>query len=262
MPSPHTDDLRLAHLLADDADSLTTSRFRAQDLKVTTKDDGSPVTDADTAVEESVRRTLGRARPRDSIEGEELGKSGWGARRWIIDPIDGTKNYLRGVPVWATLIALAVEDQIVVGVVSAPALGRRWWASKDDGAHAGRSLRTSQECEVSKVATLSEAFLSYSSSGGWIRTDRGAGFGRLLQACGRTRGFGDFWSYMLLAEGSVDIAAEPELSLHDMAAPSIIVEEAGGRFTDLGGGSGPYGGNALATNGLLHDEVLGLLADD
>jgi histidinol-phosphatase len=262
MPSPHTDDLRLAHLLADDADSLTMSRFRAQDLKVTTKDDGSPVTDADTAVEESVRRTLGRARPRDSIEGEELGKSGWGPRRWIIDPIDGTKNYLRGVPVWATLLALAVEDQIVVGVVSAPALGRRWWASKDDGAHAGRSLRTSQECEVSKVATLSEAFLSYSSSGGWIRTERGAGFGRLLQACGRTRGFGDFWSYMLLAEGSVDVAAEPELNLHDMAAPSIIVEEAGGRFTDLDGTSGPYGGNALATNGLLHDEVLGLLADD
>jgi histidinol-phosphatase len=262
MPSPHTDDLRLAHLLADDADSLTTSRFRAQDLKVSTKDDGSPVTDADTAVEEAVRRTLGRARPRDSIEGEELGKSGWGARRWIIDPIDGTKNYLRGVPVWATLIALAVEDQIVVGVVSAPALGRRWWATKDDGAHAGRSLRTSQECEVSKVATLSEAFLSYSSSGGWIGTGRGGEFGRLLQACGRTRGFGDFWSYMLLAEGSVDVAAEPELSLHDMAAPSIIVEEAGGRFTDLSGSAGPYGGNALATNGLLHDEVLGLLADD
>jgi histidinol-phosphatase len=262
MPSPHTDDLRLAHLLADDADSLTTSRFRAQDLKVTTKDDGSPVTDADTAVEESVRRTLGRARPRDSIEGEELGKSGWGARRWIIDPIDGTKNYLRGVPVWATLIALAMEDQIVVGVVSAPALGRRWWASKDDGAHAGRSLRTSQECEVSKVATLSEAFLSYSSSGGWIRAERGAEFGRLLQACGRTRGFGDFWSYMLLAEGGVDVAAEPELSLHDMAAPSIIVEEAGGRFTALDGTPGPYGGNALASNGLLHDEVLALLADD
>ena len=114
---------------------------------------------------------------------------------------------------------------------------------------------------MSKVATLSEAFLSYSSSGGWIRTERGAGFGRLLQSCGRTRGFGDFWSYMLLAEGSVDVAAEPELSLHDMAAPSIIVEEAGGRFTDLDGSPGPYGGNALATNSLLHDEVLGLLGD-
>ena len=261
MPSTHTDDLRLAHLLADDADSLTTSRFRAQDLRVTAKEDDSPVSDADTSVEEAVRRTLGRARPRDGIEGEELGKSGWGPRRWIVDPIDGTKNYVRGVPVWATLIALAIEDQVVVGVVSAPALGRRWWATRGEGAYAGRSLRSAQDCQVSKVASLSDAFLSYSSDGGWIKTGRGAGFGRLLQSCGRTRGFGDFWSYMLLAEGTVDLATEPELALHDMAAPSIIVEEAGGRFTSLEGAPGPYGDNALATNGLLHDEALALLSD-
>jgi histidinol-phosphatase len=261
MASTYTDDLRLAHLLADDADSLTMSRFRAQDLRVTAKDDASPVTDADTAVEESIRRTLGRARPRDSIEGEELGKSGWGPRRWIIDPIDGTKNYLRGVPVWATLIALAVEDQVVIGVVSAPALGRRWWATRGEGAYAGKSLRSAQDCQVSKIATLAEALLSYSSLGGWEKTHRGPGFARLLRACGRSRGFGDFWSYMLLAEGVVDVATEPELSLHDMAAVSVVVEEAGGRFTDPDGAPGPYGDNALATNGLLHDEALGLLDD-
>ncbi|REF35488.1 histidinol-phosphatase [Thermasporomyces composti] len=260
MASTHTDDLRLAHLLADDADSLTTSRFRAADLRVSTKRDESPVSDADTAVEEAVRRTLSRARPRDSIEGEELGKSGWGPRRWIIDPIDGTKNYVRGVPVWATLIALAIEEEIVVGVVSAPQLGRRWWASRGDGAFAGRSIRSAQPCRVSSVDSVSSAFLSYSSPDGWVKTGRGKGFGRLLEACGRTRGFGDFWSYMLLAEGLVDIATEPELNLHDMAALSVIVEEAGGRFTDLDGKPGPYGGNALATNGLLHDEVLEILS--
>jgi histidinol-phosphatase len=262
MASTHTEDLRLAHLLADDADALTMSRFRAEDLKVSIKPDETPVSEADTAVEEAVRRTLGRARPRDSIQGEELGRTGWGPRRWIIDPVDGTKNYVRGVPVWATLIALAVEDEIVVGVVSAPALGRRWWATKGDGAYAGRSLRSAQTCQVSKVASLSEAFLSYSSPAGWVTTGRGAGFGQLLEACGRTRAFGDFWSYMLLAEGSVDIATEPELNLHDMAALAVIVEEAGGRFTALDGTPGPYGDNALATNGLLHDEVLGLIGDD
>ena len=257
--STYTDDLRLAHLLADDADSLTMSRFRAQDLRVRAKDDLSPVTDADTSVEESLRRTLSRARPRDSVQGEELGRTGWSPRRWIIDPIDGTANYARGVPVWATLIALAVDEQIVVGVVSAPALGRRWWASKGDGAYAGRSLRMAQDCQVSKVATLEEAFISYSSLDGWEKVGRGAGFARLLRASGRTRGFGDFWSYMLLAEGAVDIATEPELNLHDMAAVSVIVEEAGGRVTDLDGNPGPYGENALATNGLLHDEALAIL---
>jgi histidinol-phosphatase len=261
MASTYTDDLRLAHLLADDADSLTMSRFRAQDLQVTAKADNSPVTDADTAVEESIRRTLGRARPRDSIEGEELGKTGWGPRRWIVDPIDGTKNYLRGVPVWATLIALAVEDEVVIGVVSAPALGRRWWATRGEGAYAGKSLRSAQDCQVSKVATLADAFLSYSSIEGWEKTGRGSGFARLLRAAGRTRGFGDFWSYMLLAEGVVDVATEPELNLHDMAAVSIVIEEAGGRFTDLDGAPGPYGANALATNGILHDEALALVDD-
>src|SRR5215218_5344821 len=149
-----TDDLRLAHLLADDADSITMNRFKALDLYVTSKPDLTPVTDADTAVEEALRRTLSRARPRDAVQGEELAVTGWGPRRWVIDPIDGTKNFIRGVPVWATLIALMINDEVVVGVVSAPALGRRWWASAGGGAYAGKSLMSGTPCHVSDIARI------------------------------------------------------------------------------------------------------------
>jgi histidinol-phosphatase len=257
-----TDDLRLGHLLADDADSITMSRFRALDLHVTAKPDLSPVTDADTSVEEALRRTLGRARPRDAVHGEEMDDTGWGPRRWVIDPIDGTKNYVRGVPVWATLIALMIEDQPVVGVVSAPALGRRWWASLDSGAYMGKSLMSASPIHVSDVGKISDASLSYSSLDGWIASGIGQGFVDLLRDCWRTRAFGDFWSYMLLAEGAVDLACEPELELHDMAACSVIVTEAGGRFTDLDGTPGPNGPGAYASNGRLHDELLSRLAPD
>ncbi|MGO1974212.1 MAG: inositol monophosphatase family protein [Propionibacteriaceae bacterium] len=254
-----TDDLRLAHLLADDADSLTMNRFKALDLHVTSKPDLSPVTDADTAVEEAVRRTLGRVRPRDAVHGEEMDDTGWGPRRWVVDPIDGTKNYVRGVPVWATLIALMVDDQVAVGVVSAPALGRRWWASLGGGAYAGKSLMQAGECHVSDVETIEDASLSYSSIGGWVDSGHGQPFVDLMRSTWRTRAYGDFWSYMLLAEGSVDIAAEPDLALHDMAACSIVVTEAGGRFTNVAGDSGPTGPGAVATNGRLHDSVLARL---
>ena len=148
-----TDDLRLAHLLADDADSITMSRFKSLDLHVTAKPDLTPVSDADTAAEQAIRRTLSRARPRDAVHGEEMGDTGWGPRRWVVDPIDGTKNFVRGVPVWATLIALMIGDQPVVGVVSAPALGRRWWASLGGGAYAGKSLMSASQIRVSNVAT-------------------------------------------------------------------------------------------------------------
>jgi histidinol-phosphatase len=261
MPSDHTDDLRLAHVLADDADALTMDRFKALDLHVVTKPDLTPVSDADERVEDVLRSTLGRARPRDAVVGEEAGQSGWGPRRWVIDPIDGTKGFIRGVPIWATLIGLMVEDQVVVGVVSAPALGRRWWASMGTGAWTGRSLASAAPCHVSDVSTLEDAHLSYSSLGGWERLGRLDGFLDLMRRCWRSRAVGDFWSYMLVAEGAVDIAAEPDLLLHDMAAVSVIVEEAGGRFTNLDGTPGPGGGNALATNGRLHDEVLGLIGD-
>lgn len=254
--SGYTDDLRLAHLLADDADSVTMARFRASDLKVSSKPDMTPVSDADTAAEEAIRRTLKRARVRDAVHGEEFADTGWGPRRWVIDPIDGTKNYVRGVPVWATLICLMVDDEPVVGVVSAPALGRRWWASKGGGAFAGKSLMSPSPIGVSKVATIEDASLSYSEISEWVDSGQGQEFVDLLRRCWRTRAYGDFWSYMLVAEGAVDIACEPELALHDMAALSVIVAEAGGRFTDLAGNDGPMGAGAYATNGLLHEAVL------
>jgi histidinol-phosphatase len=265
MPSDYTDDLRLAHVLADDADSLTMDRFKAMDLHVVQKPDLTPVSDADQAVEEALRRTLGRARPRDAVLGEEGGSTGWGPRRWVIDPIDGTKSFVRGVPVWATLIGLMVEDQVVAGVVSAPALGRRWWASKGGGAWTGKSLFSAQPCHVSDVARLEDASVSYSSLSGWERIGRLEDFVTLLRRAWRIRAYGDFWSYMLVAEGAVDVALEPALELHDMAAVAAIVTEAGGRFTSLDGIEGPSGENAVATNGRLHDQVLafvGTLRDE
>ncbi|GAA3522777.1 inositol monophosphatase family protein [Nocardioides daeguensis] len=255
----YTDDLRLAHLLADDADSLTQARFRALDLHVMSKPDLTPVTDADQAVEESIRRTLSKARSRDAVTGEEQGTSGHSQRRWIIDPIDGTKNYVRGVPVWATLISLAVDDEVVLGVVSAPALQRRWWASAGQGAWTGKSLMKATECRVSDVRRLEDASFSYSSISGWEDRGLGEDLLALMRRVWRTRAYGDFWSYMLLAEGAVDLAAEPELEVYDMAALDIIVREAGGRFTSLEGRDGPWGGNALASNAHLHEAALSFL---
>jgi histidinol-phosphatase len=255
----HTDDLRLAHLLADDADSLTQARFRSLDLHVMSKPDLTPVTDADTSVEDAIRRTLSRVRSRDAVTGEEAGTTGHSQRRWVVDPIDGTKNYVRGVPVWATLIALVVDDQAVLGVVSAPMLQRRWWASSGAGAWTGRSLLKATACQVSDVRRLEDASLSYSSLSGWDDRGRLDDFVSLTRRCWRTRAYGDFWSYMLLAEGAVDLAAEPELELHDMAALDVIVREAGGRFSSLDGRDGPFGGNALASNGHLHEAALAFL---
>ncbi|HET8604559.1 MAG TPA: histidinol-phosphatase [Marmoricola sp.] len=265
MPSDFTDDLRLAHVLADDADSVAMSRFKALDLHVMTKPDLTPVTDADRAVEESIRRTLSRARPRDAVLGEEQGSTGHSQRRWVVDPIDGTKSFVRGVPVWATLIGLMVDDEVVVGVVSAPQLNRRWWAMRDGGAWTGKSLLRAAPCQVSDVSRLEDASFSYSSLGGWEERGRLEDFLALSRRCWRTRAYGDFWSYMLLAEGAVDIAAEPELHLYDMAALDVIVREAGGLFTSLEGEPGPLGDNALASNGKLHDQALaflGALPDD
>lgn len=260
-----TDDLRLAHLLADDADSLTTARFKALDLHVMSKPDLTPVTDADQAVEEAIRRTLSRVRSRDAVTGEEQGTTGNSQRRWIIDPIDGTKNFVRGVPVWATLISLVVDDEVVVGVVSAPQLQRRWWASAGGGAWTGKSLLKATRMQVSDVRRLEDASFSYSSLSGWEDRDRLEDVLALTRRCWRTRAYGDFWSYMLVAEGAVDIAAEPELEVYDMAALDVIVREAGGSFTSLDGSPGPWGGNAVATNGHLHDAAmafLGGLSDD
>lgn len=259
MPDYH-DDLRLAHVLADAADAATMERFKALDLKVDTKPDMSPVSEADKRAEELIRTSLRRARPRDAVLGEEFGTEGHGPRRWVIDPIDGTKNYIRGVPVWATLIALTElgegGDQPVVGVVSAPALHRRWWALRGGGAYTGRSLSQATRLRVSEVSQVQDASLAYSSLSGWEARGMLGGFMDLTRDCWRSRGYGDFWSYMMVAEGSVDMAAEPELAFWDMAACAVVVEEAGGRFTGLDGRPGPHSGDAAASNGLLHDQLL------
>ncbi|WP_157250638.1 histidinol-phosphatase [Nonomuraea typhae] len=252
----YIDDLRLAHVMADAADDLTMRRFKAVDLKVETKPDLTPVSDADRAVEEAIRGTLRRARPRDAVVGEEFGKTGWGARSWIIDPIDGTKNYVRGVPVWATLIALMDHGEVVVGLVSAPALGRRWWAAKGGGSWTGKSLTKASRMQVSAVRELSDASFSYSSFGGWEKQGRLGDFLDLSRACWRTRAYGDFWSHMMVAEGSVDLSAEPELSPWDMAALTVIVEEAGGRWSDVAGAASLEGGSLVCSNGLLHETAI------
>jgi histidinol-phosphatase len=255
----YDDDLRFAHVLADAADDISTRRFRALDLRVETKPDLTPVSDADKATEDAIRNILRRSRPRDSVLGEESGRTGRGPRCWVIDPIDATKNYVRGVPVWATLIGLMDGHEVVAGVVSAPALGKRWWASAGGGAWTGRSLAKASRMQVSGVTKLSDASFSYSGIGGWAQAGRVGGFLSLTQSVWRSRAFGDFWSHMLVAEGAVDISAEPEVSLWDLAALQVIVQEAGGKFTDLSGAATPDGGSVVCTNGHLHEEVLAAL---
>ncbi|MCW2613628.1 MAG: Histidinol-phosphate phosphatase [Frankiales bacterium] len=254
------DDLALAHELADAADAHTLQRFLAVDLVVESKPDLTPVSDADTAVEHAIRSTLATRRPADAVLGEEDGETGTGPRRWVVDPVDGTKNFVRGVPVWATLIALQQDGEVTVGVVSAPALGRRWWAARGAGAHTGGALATARQLRVSAVSDLPDASVAYSSLTGWQQQGRLPGLLRLSDQVWRTRAYGDFWSHVMVAEGAVEASFEPEVSLWDLAALQVVVEEAGGRFTDLSGARGPAGGSVVCSNGLVHDEVLRALA--
>ncbi|HEY7223264.1 MAG TPA: histidinol-phosphatase [Micromonosporaceae bacterium] len=260
----YADDLALAHVLADTADAIAMARFKAQDLKVTDKPDSTPVTDADTAVEKALRATLSRTRPRDAVLGEEYGSTlaaaGPSQRQWVIDPIDGTKNFLRGVPIWATLIALMDGDEPVVGLVSAPALNRRWWAAKSLGAYAGRHQAAASPIRVSGVGRLADASFCYSSLIGWEEAGRLEAMLEITRKVWRSRAYGDFYGHMLVAEGAVDIMVEPELSLWDIAALVPIVTEAGGTFTDLSGRPGLGGGSAVATNGKLHAEIIDRLS--
>jgi histidinol-phosphatase len=246
-------DLATALRAADAADAVTLPRFRSPDLRVDTKADESPVTEADRAAEQAIRAVIAADFPDDAILGEEYGSQAGGDRRWIIDPIDATVNYVRGVPVWGTLIALQAAGRIVCGVVSAPALGRRWWAERDGGAWAnGDPIR------ASTIADLGDAQLSLNTLDGL--DDRALkGAVALSQRCSRTRGFGDFWAFMLLAEGAVDIVVEPVAAVWDLAPLQVIVEEAGGTFTGLDGSPGYDRGNALASNGLLHEAALARL---
>ena len=267
------DDLALAHALADLADAISLDRYQAQDLVITTKPDNTPVTDADRAVETAIREALATHRHTDGLVGEEFGSDkGTTGRYWVIDPIDGTKNFMRGVPTWATLIALVQVDasgveEVVVGIASAPALARRWSAAKGHGAcvrfTAGNIDELTEEFDasssekkisVSKVGALSDASISYSDFVGW--GDRLEPFQKMLATAWRTRGIGDFLSHMLVAEGAVDIAIEPKLAVWDMAALDIIVREAGGTFTNTAGQNGPFGGSGVSTNGLLHNAVI------
>ena len=251
-------DLELALELADVADAIALARYRAADLSVSTKPDTTYVTEADKAVEAALRDVLAGERPGHAVLGEEEGASGaedadW---RWIIDPIDGTSNYVRGVPIWATLIGLQHGDDIVVGVVSAPAMGHRWWASRGDGA-----FRDGEPLQVSKVATIDDAHLSSDGYTVWERYGRGDKFLALARRCWRSRGFGDFWGHMLVAEGAVDVCVEPVVNLWDLAALQVIVEEAGGTFTDLAGQRRADGGDVCTSNGLVHQAVLDALAE-
>ena len=258
------DDLALAHRLADAADAITLSRYQALDLTIDTKPDNTPVTDADKSAESAIRALLSAHRPDDGIVGEEFGDEGVNRNRyWVIDPIDGTKNFLRGVPTWATLIGL-VERQAdgsqktIVGVVSAPALYRRWHAMVGNGAFVRAGAATPRRISTSKVTSISDASISYSDFIGW--GEKLEPFQKLMSDAWRTRGIGDFWSHMLVAEGAVDIAIEPQLALWDMAALDVIVTEAGGRFTSTAGVDGPHGGSAISSNGLLHNYVVEALS--
>ena len=263
MSTRRGEDLALAHRLADAADAITLSRYQAIDLSVTTKPDNTPVTDADKSAEDAIRSLLHAHRPDDGIVGEEFGTEGTEKNRyWVIDPIDGTKNFLRGVPTWATLIGLMEKqadgsEKVIVGVVSAPALFRRWYAFEGGGAFVIVDKEVPKRISVSAVAKIEDASISHSDFIGWGK--RLQPFRTLMDKAWRTRAHGDFWSHMLVAEGAVDIAAEPSLALWDMAALDIIVSEAGGRFTNLDGVDGSLGGNGLSTNAALHDYVVSAL---
>jgi histidinol-phosphatase len=252
-------DLELALQMADVADDLSMSRYRALDLSVETKPDFTPVTEADRAVEVALRELLASKRPADGVIGEEFPNTNEAASRtWIIDPIDATKNYVRGVPVWGTLIALAIDGEPVVGVVSAPAMGRRWWASPEDGAFTKDVDGSVRKISPSKVQSLSDASFSYSDPIGWDLLGKDS-LAKITNAVWRTRGYGDFWSHLLVAEGAVDIAIEPELQNYDMAAFIAVANAAGCKVTGIKGQTAMQAGHAITTNALLHDQVLKLL---
>lgn len=251
-------DLEFALRLADAADAVTMSRFRAIDLDLHVKDDATFVTDADLAAERALRELLARERPDDAVSGEEFGREGTGPRRWILDPIDGTHNYLRGIPMWATLIALAVDDVPRLGVVSQPAIGRRWWAAAGGGAWTNAD-EGARRIRVSDVDALAHASISFQSIAQWDEAGRVRDLIRVSRAVWRDRGYGDAWPYMMLAEGRLEMVAEFGVKEYDIAAHAAIVAEAGGRLTAVDGAASLVTGTVLATNGVLHESFVRLL---
>jgi len=243
-----TDDLRFAHALADAADAVTTARFRALDLRVETKPDLTPVSEADRRAEEVIREAVASSGRGEGVLGEEFGDDG-GDAKWIVDPIDGTTNFVRGVPVWATLLALQRDGVVDIGLVSAPALGRRWWALRGGGAFAD-----GERCAVSRIARIEDAAVSTTSArrmpNGW-RT--------IVQRAWSNRGLGDFWQHCLVAEGALEIACDSVMQIWDYVSVQLLVEEAGGRCTTYSGDEPAPTLSFVATNGVLHDEAVSLL---
>ena len=257
MSTPYDEDLKLAFELADIADGITMLRYRSPDLEVVTKADLTPVSESDKRTELALRERLGDVRPDDPIIGEEFGGvelANASGRAWVIDPIDGTKSYVRGMDTWTTLIALLEDGEVKLGVVSMPAMKKRWWAVRGQGAYAdGRRIHVSQIAELGDAQFVWSGIEEWDAIGEFQKV---VDFGR---RCWRTRGVGDSWQYMLVAEGAAEVATDPEATLWDLAAVSIVVEEAGGRFTGLDGTPGAGAGSGLATNGLLHAEALAAL---
>lgn len=242
-------DLAFGFTLADAADAITSARFRASDLRVETKPDLSPVSEADRAAEEAIRALVASSGRGEGVLGEEFGDDG-GDAKWIVDPIDGTTNYVRGVPVWGTLLALEREGEVAAAVVSAPALGRRWWALRGEGAFAD-----GLQCRVSAVSRLEDAAVSSTSA-----RRMPAGWSEIVNRCWSNRGLGDFWQHCLVAEGALDVSCDRVLMVWDYSAVQLIVEEAGGRCTTFEGAAPHPGGSFVATNGRLHEDVVSLLS--
>lgn len=251
-------DLELALAAASRADDITFTGFLRPGLAVETKSDSTPVTEVDRATEAAVRELITGERPDDAFLGEETGLAGNGPRRWILDPIDGTVNFIRGVPVWATLLALEIEGEVTLGVVSSPVLRRRWWAERGQGAFTASTGGNPRRLAASLIKKLSEAVVSSGSINDFPRPEK---LVEIARRAGRDRGFGDFWQHVLVAEGALEAALEPVCSVWDVAALQVIVEESGGKFTDFSGARRLDTGNAISSNGLVHDELVGLLAD-
>ena len=250
-------DLELALQAIDLADRITVLAFRNPSLATETKADSSPVTEADRAAEGAIRDLIARERPQDAVLGEEMGSTGSGNRRWFIDPIDGTVNFVRGIPVWATLLGLEVDGSMQLGAVSAPALGRRWWAQRGEGAFVAAPRDRAERIHVSGVAALSGSGISSASMADFPEPAR---LVQLAKKVKRDRGFGDFWSHMLVAEGACEVGLDPVVSVWDIAPLQVIVEEAGGKFTDFAGTRRLDGGTALSSNGLVHNDVVNVLS--
>ena len=254
--------LALALELSDLADEMAMTEFR-RDMVVKTKPDRTFVTDTDTAIERVLRERIANAFPDHGVFGEEYGADTGGASvRWYVDPIDGTHNYMRGVPLFGTLIGIERDGELQVGTVSAPAIGSRWYARRGGGAWAVDTVRTGgapRRIAVSQIATIADMSMLYGSAQDVAASGKAPGFDGLVRDVWRDRGFGDFWGYTLVAEGAAEAMIEAELNAWDMAGPFVVVEEAGGRMTSLAGTRSIHEHSAVASNGLLHDEVLARL---